>query len=121
MLKDFKKTIQKHFVGGTFENLIEPEKFNIELINYLLFYNTKKPHKSLNNFSPLNYFLKTYINNPYQSKMLWYSTPYCKFFKFFYTFMFWEVFQEKNLSLKDFESKILDFLKGVKFERINKI
>ncbi len=59
-----KRQNQEHFVVGTSCNLIEPEKFNIELINYLLFYNTKKPHKSLNNFSPLDYFLKTYINNP---------------------------------------------------------
>ncbi len=31
-------------------------------------------YKSLNNFSPPDYFLKTYINNSYQAKMLWYST-----------------------------------------------
>ncbi|MEO0271382.1 MAG: hypothetical protein ABIM57_06450, partial [candidate division WOR-3 bacterium] len=33
MLKDLKRTIQEHFVGGTSENLIEPEKFNVNPIN----------------------------------------------------------------------------------------
>ncbi len=33
MLKDLKRTIQEHFVGGTSEDLIEPEKFNLNPIN----------------------------------------------------------------------------------------
>ena len=33
VLKDLKRTIQEHFVGSTSEDLIEPEKFNVNLIN----------------------------------------------------------------------------------------
>ncbi|MEO0269974.1 MAG: hypothetical protein ABIN73_09575 [candidate division WOR-3 bacterium] len=33
MLKDLKRNIQEHFVVGTPEDLIEPEKFNLNPIN----------------------------------------------------------------------------------------
>lgn len=64
------RTLHKHFIEWYSDNLIEPEKFNVNLIYYLLFYIIKKTPKSLNNFSPIYYFLKTYIKDPYQSEMV---------------------------------------------------
>ena len=48
------------FIDGNEEYAIEGiEEFNSHLIDYLVWYNTKRVHKSLNNISPVNYLLKT--------------------------------------------------------------
>ena len=36
------------------------QEFNQKLIDYLIWYNTKRVHKALNNVSPINYLLQTY-------------------------------------------------------------
>ena len=36
------------------------DKFNRKLMDYLVWYNTERPHESLNNLTPVNYLLKYY-------------------------------------------------------------
>lgn len=50
--------------------------FNQQLIDYLLWYNTKRPHSSLGYLSPLRYHVSTLTVQDCQ--MWWTSTLYCK-------------------------------------------
>jgi len=45
----------------------EPSKFNHSLMDYLIWYNTERPHWSLNLLSPIQYLIK---HNGF-SEMLW--------------------------------------------------
>ncbi len=52
------RTLQEEFVNGHGEYFLEGiDEFNSQLIDYLIWYNTKRVHKSLNNVSPINYLL----------------------------------------------------------------
>ena len=54
------RTLQEEFVNGHEEYVLEGiSEFNTKLIEYLVWYNTKRVHKSLGNVSPINYLIKT--------------------------------------------------------------
>jgi len=65
----FNRTLYEHLIEWNLNEIIQPDKFNYYLMNYLLWYNTQKPHQALSAFSPLEYFLKNYIRNNYYSNM----------------------------------------------------
>jgi hypothetical protein len=48
------------------------------LMQYLLWYNTEKPHRAIGNQPPLRYYLDNYIINPKKSNMLWTLTLTCQ-------------------------------------------
>jgi len=50
--------------------------FNDHLMEYLLWYNTQKPHRSLGNLPPLRYYLLTSGRHNPQSNMYWTPTSY---------------------------------------------
>jgi len=53
------RTLTEEFIDGHEEYMLEGvEEFNSRLIDYLVWYNTKRVHKSLGNISPINYLLK---------------------------------------------------------------
>jgi transposase-like protein len=55
------RTLQEEFIDLHLNLLAEDiDKFNRRLIDYLLWYNTERPHKSLNNLTPIDYLLKYY-------------------------------------------------------------
>ena len=55
------RTLQEEFIDYALELLFEDlVKFNSELIKYLIFYNTKRIHRGLNNLSPIDFVLKCY-------------------------------------------------------------
>jgi hypothetical protein len=61
------RTLTEEFINGNEEYALEGiNEFNSRLIDYLVWYNTKRVHKSLNNISPINYLLK---NLPPESQM----------------------------------------------------
>lgn len=72
----FNRTIQDQHVSWNMNDLYEPEEFNQGLVRYLIWYNTEKPHKSLNKLTPLQYYLNNYIFNIQKSNMLW-TTTFC--------------------------------------------
>lgn len=54
------RTLQEEFINGHEEYALDGiTEFNSRLIDYLIWYNTKRVHKSLGNVSPINYLLKT--------------------------------------------------------------
>jgi len=65
------RTLQDEFVYAN-EDLIltSVDEFNKKLIDYLLWYNCQRPHKSLNNLSPIDFIIKHYLKNyPKECKM----------------------------------------------------
>ncbi len=70
-LERFNRTIQEQFVNQYIDTLDELDDFNRELMNYLIWYNTEKPHRGIGNLPPLRYFLDNFIISPKKSNMLW--------------------------------------------------
>jgi transposase InsO family protein len=55
------RTLQEEFIDMHLNLLLEDiDKFNRKLMDYLVWYNTERPHESLNNLTPVNYLLKYY-------------------------------------------------------------
>ncbi|MDD3806233.1 MAG: integrase core domain-containing protein, partial [bacterium] len=74
----FNRTIQEQYVNWNKEDLYEPEVFNYGLMDYLLWYNTEKPHRGLpDKQPPLRYLLASAGLELQQSNMLWTSTYSC--------------------------------------------
>lgn len=69
-LERFNRTIQEQFAEWHSDLLYEPKDFNCLLMDYLIWYNTERPHRSIGKLSPLRYYLDNF-SNPHQSNMLW--------------------------------------------------
>ncbi|BAL80245.1 integrase core domain-containing protein [Caldisericum exile] len=55
------RTLQEEFIDLNLLLLLDNiNEFNKRLIDYLIWYNTQRPHKSLNNLTPIDYVLKYY-------------------------------------------------------------
>jgi transposase InsO family protein len=70
-LERFNRTIQEQCVSQYIDFLDEPDDFNRKLMDYLIWYNTEKPHRGIGNLPPLRYYLDNFINTPKKSNMLW--------------------------------------------------
>ena len=70
----FNRTIQEEFVDFHAHQLLNTDIFNAELANYLIWYNTKRSHHSLNRVSPFQFL----TNYHHQSSLGWTYTLYCK-------------------------------------------
>ncbi len=70
-LERFNRTIQEQFVNWHMDELDEPDDFNRTLMEYLIWYNTEKPHRGIGNLPPLRYYVDNFINAPQKSNMLW--------------------------------------------------
>lgn len=71
-IERFNRTIQEEFVDGNLDLLEDTREFNAKLIDYLLYYNTVRPHQALNYLTPMGFMLKEDL----ESKKYWTSTPY---------------------------------------------
>jgi len=69
-IEKYNRTIQEEFVDQNSVLLEDTKKFNIKLMDWLIWYNTKRPHWSLDLQSPVDYL----INNNYLSRMRWTNT-----------------------------------------------
>jgi transposase InsO family protein len=70
-LERFNRTIQEQCVNLYIDYLDEPDDFNRKLMEYLMWYNTEKPHRGIGNLPPLRYYLDHFLTNPKKSNMLW--------------------------------------------------
>jgi hypothetical protein len=48
-------------------------------MQYLIWYNTERPHRSIGCIPPLRYYLDRFFTCPQQSNMLWTLTPACHY------------------------------------------
>ena len=69
-LERFNRTIQEQCVSQNIDYLDEPDDFNRMLIDYLIWYNTEKPHRGIGNVSPMRYYLDSFSPSQ-KSNMLW--------------------------------------------------
>lgn len=69
-IEKYNRTIQEEFIDQHSVLLEDTKKFNLKLIEWLIWYNTKRPHWSLDLQSPVDYL----INNNYLSRMCWTNT-----------------------------------------------
>jgi transposase InsO family protein len=70
-LERFNRTVQEQCVNLYTDYLDEPNDFNMKLMDYLIWYNTEKPHRGIGNLPPLRYYLDNFVTNPKKSNMLW--------------------------------------------------
>ena len=72
-IERFNRTLKEEFVNESYDDLIfDIDEFNRKLMEYLIFYNTERPHTSLNYKSPLRYIIDEFGF----SNMLWTYTNY---------------------------------------------
>jgi transposase InsO family protein len=69
-LERFNRTIQEQFVNWHLDEVDEQDIFNQNLMEYLIWYNTEKPHRGIAKLPPLRYYLD-YFCTPQKSNMLW--------------------------------------------------
>ena len=60
-IERFNRTVQEEFLEYNLEYLFDLPKLNQKLIDYLLFYNGVRPHRSLDNQTPLAYLVSRSI------------------------------------------------------------
>lgn len=77
-IEKYNRTIQEEFIDRNEAFLHDPTLFNPKLMNYLLWYNTQRPHWSLNLQSPVDFMLATHT----LSRMRWTDTHICKTCRF---------------------------------------
>jgi transposase InsO family protein len=56
-IERFNRSIQEEFVDNNLEYFFETDKFNERMMEYLVYYNQVRPHKSLKNQTPLGYLV----------------------------------------------------------------
>ena len=54
----FNRSIQEEFIDFHAHELLEPQKFNVKLMEYLLWFNTERPHYALQLQSPVQFLLQ---------------------------------------------------------------
>ena len=69
-LERFNRTLQEQFVYLYEDLLDELPTFNCKLMEYLIWYNTDRPHRGIGKIPPMRYYLNKFIP-PVQSNMLW--------------------------------------------------
>jgi len=57
-IERYNRTIKEEFINNNLHIIHDKPLFNKALAEYLVFYNTKRPHMSLNMLSPLQYFVE---------------------------------------------------------------
>lgn len=71
----FNRTIQEEFVNWNQQILgYDLDEFNHKLINWLLWYNTERPHHSLKMISPMKFIINNTFLTPQKSRMMWTHT-----------------------------------------------
>ena len=69
-LERFNRTIQEQFVDWYISDLDDPDDFNQKLMDYLIWYNTDRPHRGIGKIPPLRYYVDKFCT-PKKSNMLW--------------------------------------------------
>ena len=76
-LERFNRTIQEQFVYWHIDYPEDTDAFNRKLMEYLIWYNTEKAHRSIGNVPPLRYYTDKFLTPSKKSNMLWELTIIC--------------------------------------------
>jgi putative transposase len=71
----FNRTIRSQFLEYYEDDISDIKPLNLALIDYLIWYNTLKPHQGIGKRSPMEYYTQSARLNRHQSNMLWTLTP----------------------------------------------
>jgi transposase InsO family protein len=69
-IESFNGTFREQFLNQYESDFYDTDNVNKDLVDYLLWYNTKKPHASLNFDTPLNYAINSFNFDSKKSNML---------------------------------------------------
>lgn len=70
-LERFNRTIQEQCVNLYLDYIDEPDDFNPKLMQYLIWYNTERPHRGIGRLAPLCYYFNRFSTPSKKSNMLW--------------------------------------------------
>jgi len=72
-IERFNRTIEEQHIQWHEDELLSDDlvEFNHNLMEYLIWFNTEKPHRSLNKKNPLRYYIDSLRTNNKKSNMLW--------------------------------------------------
>lgn len=70
-IERFNRTLNEQHVRWHLHELDDTALFNQGLMEYLIWYNTEKPHKRLGRLPPLRYYLDGVMSDLKESNMLW--------------------------------------------------
>lgn len=74
-IERYNRTVQEEFVDYNLEDMaLEIDSFNQKLMDWLIWYNTERPHWTLELQSPMHYLLKLLQLPIMESRMLWTDT-----------------------------------------------
>ena len=78
MVERLNRSIQDEYIDWHLDDLAyDLHSFNHQLMDWLVWYNTKRPHYSLHLKSPMQYLLELLQLTPQESNMLWTDTCNC--------------------------------------------
>jgi transposase InsO family protein len=78
-IERYNRTVQEEFVDHHLDDLgYDINRFNYQLMDWVLWYNTERPHFTLNLKSPMRALLDSLQLIPVESNMLWTNTICCK-------------------------------------------
>ena len=73
----FNRTLRSQFLEYYEDDITDIQPLNQALIDYLIWYNTRKPHHGLGMRSPMEYYMQSARLNKQKSNMLWTRTSIC--------------------------------------------
>ncbi len=73
-IERFNRTVKEQHINWNIEELRTPQEFNKGLMDYLLWYNTEKPHRGLEGKTPMESFLNERFPDSKKSNMYGYRT-----------------------------------------------
>ena len=75
VIERFNRTLQEEFVDPNLNLIHNQEEFNKRLADYLIFYNTKRVHQSLDYETPMDYIIKKGgMSNMYRARTVFFLT-----------------------------------------------
>ena len=77
-IERFNRTLREQFINVHRESFYDREEVNRKLMEYLIWYNTQRPHQSLHWMTPIDYTLKALGLSAQKSNMYRYHTASCK-------------------------------------------
>jgi transposase InsO family protein len=74
-IERYNRTVQEQFVDWNMDLLFtDIEEFNRQLMDWLIWYNTKRPHQSLSRQAPLKFYVSTFLSLTSRNSHMWWTS-----------------------------------------------